>query len=78
MYFALKFVLVFIGIVLFQACSSIKTETKRTDINDIIYMPHQKIERELDFFPKYTLNNGLNITIDWYIQNFKKNEFKKK
>ncbi len=38
----------------------------------------KKIERELDFFPKYTLNNGLNITIDWYIQNFKKNEFKKK
>lgn len=38
----------------------------------------KKIERELDFFPKYTLNNGLNITIDWYIQNFNKNEFKKK
>ena len=38
----------------------------------------KKIERELDFFPKYTLYNGLNITIDWYIQNFKKNEFKKK
>ena len=47
MYFTLKFILLFIGLVLFQACSSIKTETKKTDINDIIYMPHQKIEREL-------------------------------
>ena len=42
-----KCVLIFIGLVLLQACSSIKTETKRTDINDIIYMPHQKVEREL-------------------------------
>ena len=30
-----------------QACSSVNTETKRSDINDIIYMPGQQIEREL-------------------------------
>ena len=47
MLFTLKFVLLFIILVLIKACSSVKTETKRTDINDVIYMPHQKIEREL-------------------------------
>ena len=29
------------------ACSSIKTETKRGDINDVIYHPRQQLEREM-------------------------------
>ena len=32
---------------LISSCSSIKTETKRSDINDIIYSPHQQTERKL-------------------------------
>ena len=47
MYYVLKFILICFSLIALQACSSIKTETKRTDINDIIYMPNQKIEREL-------------------------------
>lgn len=47
MHFVLKFILICFSLIALQACSSIKTETKRTDINDIIYMPGQKIEREL-------------------------------
>ena len=42
-----KFNLVLISTLILSSCSSIKTETKRSDINDIIYMPHQKTEREL-------------------------------
>ncbi len=34
-------------IVLASACSSVKTETKRGDINDIIYMPSQTTERKI-------------------------------
>ena len=41
------FNLILISILILSSCSSIKTETKRSDINDIIYMPHQKTEREL-------------------------------
>ena len=47
MYFVLKFILICFSLIALQACSSIKTETKRTDINDIIYRPNQQIEREL-------------------------------
>ena len=42
-----KFNLILISTIILTSCSSIKTETKRSDINDIIYMPHQKTEREL-------------------------------
>ena len=42
-----KFNLLLISTLILSSCSSIKTETKRTDINDIIYMPHQKTEREM-------------------------------
>ena len=47
MYLILKFILIYVGLLVLQACSSIKTETKKTDINDIIYAPDQRIEREL-------------------------------
>ena len=47
MHFVLKFILICYSLIALQACSSVKTETKRTDINDIIYRPNQKIEREL-------------------------------
>ena len=43
----LKSIFVFISILMLQECSSVNTETKRSDINDIIYMPGQQIEREL-------------------------------
>ena len=42
-----KFNLILISTLILSSCSSINTETKRTDINDVIYMPHQKTEREL-------------------------------
>tara|TARA_E500000178_G_scaffold242437_1_gene238975 strand:+ start:720 stop:1271 length:552 start_codon:yes stop_codon:yes gene_type:complete len=42
-----KVSLILISTLILSSCSSIKTETKRTDINDVIFMPHQKIEREL-------------------------------
>ena len=47
MIITLKSIFVFISILILQACSSVNTETKRSDINDIIYMPGQQIEREL-------------------------------
>ena len=43
----IKTILISISILILQACSSVKTETKRSDINDIIYLPKQQIEREL-------------------------------
>ena len=42
-----KSVLICTSLLILQSCSSINTETKRTDVNDIIYMPDQQIEREL-------------------------------
>ena len=42
-----KLNLILISTLVLSSCSSIKTETKRSDINDIIFMPHQKTEREL-------------------------------
>ena len=47
MLLTLKYILVYVSLLVLQACSSIKTESKRTDINDIIYLPSQKVEREL-------------------------------
>ena len=47
MFLTLKYILVYVSLLVLQACSSINTESKRTDINDIIYLPGQKIEREL-------------------------------
>ena len=47
MNFTFKLILICISSLIFQACSSVTTETKRTDINDIIYLPSQKTEREL-------------------------------
>ena len=42
-----KFNLIFISTLILSSCSSIKTDTKRSDINDIIYLPNQQTEREL-------------------------------
>jgi len=47
MYISLKFILICISLLIFQACSSLTTETKRSDVNDIIYMPGQQTERRL-------------------------------
>ena len=47
MIITLKSIFVFISILILQACSSVNTETKRSDVNDIIYLPGQQIEREL-------------------------------
>ena len=44
---SLKSILICVSILILQACSSVNTETKRSDINDMIYMPGQQIEREL-------------------------------
>tara|TARA_X000000950_G_scaffold261277_1_gene331392 strand:+ start:1811 stop:2362 length:552 start_codon:yes stop_codon:yes gene_type:complete len=43
----LKIILTSVSIFIASSCSNISTETKRTDINDVIYMPHQRTEREL-------------------------------
>ena len=43
----LKFLLVIIISSILLSCSSVKTETKRGDINDVIYHPRQKAERDL-------------------------------
>ncbi len=45
--FLSKIIPVSIGILMLTSCSNITTETKRSDINDIIYLPKQKTEREL-------------------------------
>ena len=42
-----KSVLICTSLLILQSCSSINTDTKRSDVNDIIYMPGQQIEREL-------------------------------
>ena len=42
-----KFILICISLLILQACSSINTETKRSEVNDIIYLPSQQLEREL-------------------------------
>ena len=42
-----KNILIPFSILILQSCSSVKTETKRSDINDIIYLPKQQMEREL-------------------------------
>lgn len=42
-----KYFFSIILIVLISACSSVKTETKRSDINDIIYRPNQTMERKI-------------------------------
>ena len=42
-----KFLLITLILSLLSSCSSIKTETKRGDINDVIYLPRQQTEREM-------------------------------
>ena len=42
-----KFIIITISFSVLYSCSSIKTETKRGDINDVIYLPRQQAEREI-------------------------------
>ncbi len=42
-----KFLVITLILSLLSSCSSIKTETKRGDINDVIYLPRQQTEREM-------------------------------
>ena len=42
-----KFIIITISLSVLYSCSSIKTETKRGDINDVIYLPRQQAEREI-------------------------------
>ena len=42
-----KLIIITISFSILYSCSSIKTETKRGDINDVIYLPRQQAEREL-------------------------------
>ena len=62
------------GFSILCSCSSIKTETKRSDINDVIYLPRQQAEREIaekgggsfvrDLFGnRSNNNNGNNIQL---------------
>ena len=44
--YILKILLVIVSSILYS-CSSIETETKRGDINDVIYLPRQQAEREM-------------------------------
>ena len=44
--YILKVLLVIVSSIIYS-CSSIKTETKRGDINDVIYLPRQQAEREM-------------------------------
>ena len=44
---SLKFIFICISLLILQACSSVSTETKKSDVNDIIYMPGQQTERRL-------------------------------
>ena len=45
--FLIKFILLILISSIIQSCSSIKTKTERSDINDIIYLPRQKEERAI-------------------------------
>ena len=42
-----KSIIITISFSILYSCSSIKTETKRGDINDVIYLPRQQAEREI-------------------------------
>ena len=42
-----KSIITTISLSVLYSCSSIKTETKRGDINDVIYLPRQQAEREI-------------------------------
>ena len=42
-----KLIIIIISFFVLYSCSSIKTETKRGDINDVIYLPRQQAEREI-------------------------------
>ena len=42
-----KFIILTISLSVLYSCASIKTETKRGDINDVIYLPRQQAEREM-------------------------------
>ena len=42
-----KLIIITISFSVLYSCSSIKTETKRGDINDVIYLPRQQAEREI-------------------------------
>ena len=42
-----KSIIITISSFVLYSCSSIKTETKRGDINDVIYLPRQQAEREI-------------------------------
>ena len=42
-----KLIIIITSFFILYSCSSIKTETKRGDINDVIYLPRQQAEREI-------------------------------
>ena len=52
------------------ACSSIKTETKRTDIEDVIYLPRQQAEREI------SKKGGRSFLKDLFMGNTNNSNFK--
>ena len=63
-----KLIIIITSFFILYSCSSIKTETKRGDINDVIYLPRQQAEREIaekgggsfvrDLFGNKSNNNG--------------------
>ena len=63
----LKFILVIIISTIITSCSSIKTETKRGDINDVIYHPRQKAERDI------VEGGGKSLVRDLFFGNSNKN-----
>ena len=42
-----ELIIIITSLFIVNSCSSIKTETKRGDINDVIYLPRQQAEREI-------------------------------
>ena len=46
MNYLLKLLVIIISSIIYS-CTSVKTETKKSDINDVIYSPRQKQEREM-------------------------------
>ena len=77
--YILKLLLVIVCSIIYS-CSSIKTETKRGDINDVIYLPRQQAEREMvekggksfvrDLFGNSNNNNstsGIQMAVNPYL-----------
>ena len=63
----LKLILFIITSTFIVSCSSIKTETKRGDINDVIYHPRQQAERDI------VEGGGKSLVSDLFFGNSSKN-----